>query len=113
MTAVEIVEGKKNITQHWMIKAEGHANFAQAGQDIVCAAVSSLLGTLRLTLTEWEARGEIIDYECMVYDGNMTIVFWSKSDVANILIENVEIGIRAIAEQYPKYVTICHRKKEF
>ena len=113
MTAVEIIEGKKNITQHWMIKAEGHANFAPAGQDIVCAAVSGLIGTLRLTLQEWEARGEILDYECVVYDGNLTIVFWAKTDVANILIENLEIGIRAIAEEYPDHVSIKHVKKEF
>ncbi len=113
MTAVDIVEGKKNITQHWMIKAEGHANFAPAGQDIVCAAVSSLIGTLRLTLQEWEARGEILDYECVVYDGNLTIVFWAKTDVANILVENLEIGIRAIADEYPEHVSIRHRKKEF
>ena len=113
MTSVLIEEGKKNITQHWMIKAEGHANFAPAGQDIVCAAVSSLIGSLRLTLQEWEARGDIIDLECVIYEGNLTIVFWSKSDTIQILIENLEIGIRAIANEYPDHVSIRHRKKEF
>lgn len=113
MTAVEIVEGKKNVTKHWMIKAEGHAGFAPNGQDIVCAAVSALLGALRLTLKEWEAGGEIIDYECMVYDGNLTIVFWSKTDKVDVLMEYIETGIRAIAEDHPAHVSFHRHLKEF
>lgn len=113
MTEVEIVEGKKNITQHWMVKAKGHASFAPHGQDIICAAVSALLGSLRLTLDAWEARGDILDYECISCEGEMTIVFWSKTDAIVPVMEYLDIGIGTLAMDHPRNVSFHHRKKEF
>jgi uncharacterized protein YsxB (DUF464 family) len=81
------------------ITIEGHAGYAPAGQDIVCAAVSALVQTFiasvgELTHDEIEAlrneQGQI-----------QTIQYKSLSTPGQVLLGSFLIGIRMIAESYP------------
>ena len=47
--------------QQMMIKAEGHAGYAEYGKDIVCAGVSALMQTLR------PARCHRLVFFCLIF----------------------------------------------
>lgn len=84
------------------ITVKGHANYAQRGQDIVCAAVSALWQTLELSLeslTDDDVKCNNISLMC-------EIKFRNLSERAQLLIDSFFIGVQMIAEEYPEYVRI-------
>lgn len=91
------------------MRAEGHAGYAPAGQDIVCAAVSVLVQTLankvdaaarsgRL-LTSYVQHGETFVVQALPKPGpnNLMVASW---------FDFVEEGLRALAEAYPDNVEL-------
>lgn len=82
---------------------EGHANYAPTGQDIICAAVSSLvLATCNalLYLEECEVTDE---------DGLLVCTVKEPSETSNTLIQPLIIGITGIAEQHPKNLKVVNK----
>ena len=69
--------------------AQGHANYSTPGQDIVCAAVSTLLQTLEL-------RGKATKSK-----GNM-IVHTEDKEALRLVVE----GLRLIESRYPENVEV-------
>ena len=76
------------------IVAHGHAGYAPIGQDIVCAAVSSLLCTLALC--------DEVDAEQS--DGAMRLYGEASLTVCN-LFRVFAAGLSQIAKQYPAHVS--------
>lgn len=87
------------------IKIRGHANYAPIGQDIVCAGVSVLIQTL-IQSVETLTADEI---EYSMQPGTVDIKFWCLSDLSKVLIDAFFIGIKGIAEAYPKNVKLTER----
>ena len=83
------------------ITVDGHAEYAETGKDIVCAAVSALTQTLIAgikSLTE-----DRISYE--IKPGKVNIVFENLSKQAQLLVDSFFIGINEIITAYgEKYV---------
>jgi uncharacterized protein len=85
------------------ITVKGHAGYAPVGQDIVCAAVSTLFQTLVWSIEE--LAGDKIKYEFadgrswIKRDGNL-------SEDVYLLMRSFFIGIEAIRDAYPEYVRI-------
>lgn len=71
------------------IEAIGHANYAEHGKDIVCAAVSTLMQTLEL-------RGKSTKES-----GNIKVITKDKQAL-KLIVE----GLRLIADNYSEYVRI-------
>lgn len=84
------------------IKLRGHANYAPAGQDIVCAGVSVLIQTL-IQSVETLTADEI---EYSMQPGTVDIKFWCLSDLTKVLIDAFFIGVKGIAESYPDNVKL-------
>lgn len=85
------------------ITIKGHANYAPRGQDIVCAAVSTLTQTLIASLEE--LTKEDLSYQAEA--GNVEIVFNEDlSEIAQLLIKSFFIGANGIAAAYPDHVTV-------
>lgn len=80
----------------------GHANYAVAGQDIVCAGVSSLVRTLIRSIEDL-TRDEI-EYE--VSPGWVDIQYGNLSERARTLVDSFFVGICMIADEYPDCVRI-------
>lgn len=85
------------------LTAAGHAGYARAGQDIVCAAVSALVETLEayLLLLQMEGAGETqINGDRVAFlpadenDGRGAFAF-----------DYAETGLRLIEKQYPNHVS--------
>ena len=84
------------------IEMSGHAGYAEAGKDIVCAAVTALTQTLIRSLEDL-ARDEI-EYE--VSPGRADIHYGNLSEEGRLLIDSFFIGVCLIADEFPEYVRI-------
>ncbi|NLI69804.1 MAG: ribosomal-processing cysteine protease Prp [Firmicutes bacterium] len=90
---------------------EGHAVFAPAGEDIVCAAVSALAQAAILGIEEVvgvkpsvkKADGYL---ECRLPGGLAT----AQLHDVGLLLETMALGLRETAEAYPRHVKISDRK---
>lgn len=80
----------------------GHANYAVAGQDIVCAGVSSLVRTLIRSIEDL-TRDEI-EYE--VSPGWVDIQYGNLSERARTLVDSFFVGIYLMADEFPEHVRI-------
>lgn len=84
------------------IKIHGHAGYAEAGKDIVCAGMTALTQTLirsmqGLTMDE-------IEYE--VSPGRADIHYGNLSEEGKLLVDSFFIGVCLIADEFPEYVRI-------
>ncbi len=82
----------------------GHAEFNEYGSDIICSAVSILVQTTIVSIDEILKE----EYSIFEDEDNAIVDFKVKSptDKTSLLIESMELGIDAIAKQYPTYVKI-------
>lgn len=85
------------------ITITGHANYAEAGKDIVCAGVSTLVQTLIQSVEELTT--DKIKYD--MQPGTVHIKFWCLSDLTKGLIDAFFIGVKLIADEYPENVKLC------
>ena len=83
------------------MRAEGHARYAPAGQDIVCAAVSCLMQTLAYSAAEDEKTSSCI-YQGK--EGPVVNVEAGDSVLMRDKFELVADGLDLLAEQYPENV---------
>lgn len=91
------------------LEAEGHAGGGEKGQDIICAAVSTLEQTLARALYEMQDEGNCqVEYQ-HGEPGKTSIHaiprIWRRISVRQMF-EFTMTGLRAIAEKYPENVTI-------
>lgn len=89
-------------TTDTQITVTGHAGHGPPGQDIVCAAVSTLVQTLAGALEQLTPDTA----DCTLEPGNTEIQLHSPSAKARLLMNAFCIGAKAIAEEYPNYVKI-------
>lgn len=78
------------------LRAEGHAEFAPKGQDIVCAAVSALMQTLAYSLDS----GTVTCAD----DRNLMVVQAKQSTDSLAKFELVTDGLILLADAYPEHV---------
>ena len=84
------------------IAVSGHAGFAEAGKDIVCAGVTALVQTLVKSaddLTE-----DKIEYE--ISSGRADIHYGCLSEAGKLLVDSFFIGICMIADEFPEHVRV-------
>lgn len=91
----------------------GHAGYAPAGYDIVCAGVSSLCGALLLQLEALEKRGELSGLDFRLGSGFFSCRMTEKGEIpsAKMALEQTCKGFKLIEKVYPGYVkctsTVC------
>jgi uncharacterized protein YsxB (DUF464 family) len=85
--------------------ARGHTEFAEYGQDIVCAAVSAILQAARLGLEHY-AGGEL---EAVQTSGELRIV-WSvnQSDRESVqaIATTAHLAVTQVARRFPEHVSL-------
>ena len=85
------------------ITASGHAGYAPRGQDIVCAAVSTLVKVLIRSIEDLTA--DKIEYG--IWPGMVDITYENLSEKSRTLIDSFFLGVCMIAEEYPNHVRIA------
>lgn len=83
-----------------LIRIEGHAMFAPAGEDIVCAGVSALECALYQYLTDVMMDGVSV-VKADLEPSSSRFVGCEKTDEA---FECIWAGLELIAQNYPSYV---------
>ena len=99
MIKVKVEKDKITIT--------GHANYADYGSDIVCAAVSATIMTSIEGISIID--NEVIDIK--QEKDKLVIIINKHVDTADKLIENMLNCLNEIANQYPKNVKIINREE--
>lgn len=91
------VEVRKNV-----LSVTGHADYAEKGKDIVCAAVTALSQTLIKSIED--LTDDKIKYE--IEQGSMIVEYEDLSEQGKLLIDSFFIGICQISEEFPENVKI-------
>lgn len=94
--------------QYRGFRIEGHAGYADEGEDIVCAAVSALVINTVNSIESFTEDRFICDYE----DG--TVRGWKFdgkiSPEAKLLMDSLMLGLRTIQKSYgDNYLTVSDR----
>ena len=84
------------------ITISGHAGYAEAGKDIVCAGVTALTQTLIKSVEN--LTSDQIKYDIM--PGRADIYFKDLSEAGKLLIDSFFLGICLIADDFPEHVKI-------
>jgi len=79
---------------------DGHAGFADAGKDIVCAAVSAVIQTTMLGIKEYTE----VNYNRSPDFFNIKID--EKNRATDILINTMFKGLSKISDLYPEHVQV-------
>jgi len=91
------------------VSARGHADFADHGQDIVCAAVSAVLQAARLGLEEHAG----IELEARQSPGALRLR-WpeERRDLAGLraIVATAELAVAQIARRFPDHVRLRRRR---
>ena len=82
------------------ITVSGHAEYAEHGKDIVCAAISTLSQVFVASVEELTAA----KIKTAQTSGYMEIVIEESTERAQVLLDSFLLGCRMIADQYPDNV---------
>jgi uncharacterized protein YsxB (DUF464 family) len=96
MINIEII---KNET----IKVSGHANYAEYGQDIVCASVST---AVYMSINQIEVFDKIECINTKIAEGNACIEVVCEDEIVSKVLSNLIFTLRDLELQYPKYIKI-------
>ena len=99
MIRINIVKSNNNLKK---ITFKGHANYADYGKDIVCAAVSStMLCTINAILSINKNSIEVLEQ-----DNIYTINVIDNNDITIKLLNNMIRCLESLEKQYPKNIEI-------
>lgn len=96
---VEWPEGGNRI----LVCTSGHAGYAEHGQDIVCAAVSTLMGTLEYNL---RLSAGADGFRLEAAEGYMLVEMRDPGETEIEAFHVVVNGLCMVAERYGEYVQI-------
>ncbi len=115
MINVIVIKEKQTIK---FIEATGHSGYAEEGSDIVCSAVSTLMQSLAIGLTEVIKISPkiIIDEEiphmCInLLDTNSSL---TKECIANVqtLMQTTVLSLKQVANEFPKFIKIKEKQND-
>ena len=104
MTAITMFRDKKTkVLVGFEIK--GHSGYAEAGSDIICAAVTTLAISVQNSIEQF---CENVSFkQNAVQDGEMYYRLKSEpTHDTSLLLASAYLGFQQIAEQYTKFVTV-------
>ncbi|MCX7828290.1 MAG: ribosomal-processing cysteine protease Prp [Thermanaerothrix sp.] len=87
-------------------EAVGHSGAASRGEDVVCAAVSTLLQALELGITQVVGVRDL-DFE-VDPDKPLRRMIWGRleGDGWRVLVETVRLSLKSLASSYPKHIVV-------
>lgn len=88
----------------YSIEVKGHANYANYGNDIVCASVSTAVILTANLLERLDLSYNIHKLVCE--DGNFLLVVKDNNELTNKIMVNLEETLRDLENQYPNYIKI-------
>ena len=90
------------------IEVKGHAGYADYGEDIVCASISTL--TQNLIWSIEDLTKDKIQYD--VNAGDTVITYRNLSEQARLLVDSFLLGCNAVADTHPDCVRVTYMKSQ-
>ncbi|MBQ4066776.1 MAG: ribosomal-processing cysteine protease Prp [Clostridia bacterium] len=92
----------------FIFSCRGHTEYASAGRDILCSAVSALCYTLAAYLEKKYCSGDIENYRSDMESGSVTLTY-ELSDCADEsavteAVTAILAGFSLLAESFPDYI---------
>ncbi|MRG26786.1 ribosomal-processing cysteine protease Prp [Laceyella tengchongensis] len=112
---IRILVERNTAGQVERVMVKGHANFAEHGKDLVCAAVSGItIGMVNAIETMFDVQVHSAD------DGDGKVDCHLPREVRDpetrgkihLLLEAMAVSLKNVADEFPKYVTIQERKRK-
>lgn len=92
------------------LEMTGHANYAEHGSDIVCAAVSALVLTTVNSIERLASYQPVVEVDEQnggyLYFETLTNLTSEQEYITHILLQNLLYGLEDIQEQYASYLSI-------
>ena len=110
MINITIVKIKQNVTP---IEATGHSGYAEEGQDIVCAAISTLLENLINGLTEVVKIKPNYTIDESVPHLSVSLpkdLNANQMKECQILMKSTCLGVKNVADGYQKFIKIKEKQ---
>ena len=106
MINILVIKDNQNIIT---IEATGHSGYAEAGSDIVCSAVSTLMQNLAVGLMEvlHLSPKVIIDEQIP----HMCVELGEKNEQAQLLMKTTVLSLKEIAKGYSNYIKIKEKQR--
>lgn len=82
---------------------KGHANFADTGQDIVCAAASAIAISMVQAMSRFVAEDMVTIKES---DGYLMFKVHQQNETIQTLLQSMKLTLKELAESYPKAIQI-------
>ena len=110
MINILVLKDKQNIIT---IEATGHSGYAEAGEDIVCSSVSTLLQSLinGLMNVVQVKPNYTIDEDIPHLSVNVIDIPKDKMNEAQILMKSTYLGLVNISNSYAKFIKIKEKQK--
>jgi uncharacterized protein len=92
------------------LSARGHADFADHGEDVVCAAVSAILQAAALGLAEYA----LAEMESRKAPGLLELRWddeQSDRESVRAIVATAELAVQQIARRFPKHVRLKRVRK--
>lgn len=101
------VKGTRENLRGFLIR--GHAGFAEAGQDIVCAAVSALAATALLGLERYLPGkfGRAVSEEGLIFCKLHPDLTERETHDAQVILTVLLLGLEGVAEEYGRYIELA------
>ncbi len=106
MTTVKVEKKEGHVV---FVEAHGHTGYAEAGSDIVCAALSAVMQTAVMGL-EKVAKIKDFTYYFADTDGSMEIrlgdLDTEERHNADVVLDTMLCGVSDLAEGYPRFIKL-------
>lgn len=96
------VNVKERLGQIESVSIKGHAGYADAGQDLVCAGVSSIGVGLLNALSEMCEDS----FECSMNSGDIQIKITKTNEINQIILNTGIIQLLTMEQSYKQYIKI-------
>lgn len=107
MTEVTLFRSEKRLVGY---EVRYHTGFAQAGEDIVCSAISALTLASANGITEVLKLSMAIDVgDAFLYCMLDKEIIGSDFDNAEIILNTMALGLRSIESEYSDFIKIIER----
>ncbi len=111
MTEVVIIRKEDKIV---FFSAEGHAGFAEHGEDIVCAALST---ALQFPITHLDEVLDIVPRYEISEDGLLKVDFRGvdlkgNDRELNVLLEMMYLTVKQLAEEYSEFIKLVEKEEK-
>lgn len=101
MIRVKFLVGNRQLTG---FEIKGHADFADIGEDVVCASVSSAAYMAANTVTEIIGANADANAE----NGAMSLVIKEPCERTETVLKGLELHLTELSKQYPENIKIIY-----